>query len=198
MSWGTKRPDWTIEYQDNFGNHSTIEIRRWEENAKEIAFTDDCDLVWGHPLEESKWREFVELLERVKNKEISEGSFEYESSGDRHRLNFGIVPREDEYNAYRSDILRFRSDCSHPSRLEGTEGETYGCHICFNIPIKVVLDDLIKKLNSDTPEWCPEPTQNPLKANKIGCSTVSLPFSVSYQRNTVSLQKYVRLNRINE
>ena len=152
MSWGIQRPDWVIEYNDKFGNRSSIEIRRGEENAKEIAFTDDFDCEWGHALEESKWKEFVELLEQVKNKEITDGSFEYESDGDRHRLNFVMVSKKDEYNAYRSDILRFRSDCSYVSRLEGTEGETYGCDICFDIPIKIVLDDLIKKLNSDTPE----------------------------------------------
>lgn len=152
MSFETKKPDWIIEYNDKFDNRSSIEIRRWEENAKEIVFTDDFDFEWGHRLEKSKWKEFIELLERVKNKEITEGSFEYESSGDRHRLNFRIVLREDEYNAYRSDILRFRSDCSYTSQLEGTEGETYGCDICFAIPIKVVLDNLIEKLNLDTPE----------------------------------------------
>jgi hypothetical protein len=152
MSFGTKRPDWVIAYQDKFGNRSFIEIRRWEENVKEIAFTDDCDLEWGHALEEKKWKEFAEILEKVKNKEISEGKFEYQCEGDRHRLNFKLVPRKDEYNVYRSDILRFRSDCSYTSQFEGTEGEIYSCDIGFDIPIKVVLDDLIKKLHSDTPE----------------------------------------------
>lgn len=152
MSYGKQRPDWVITYDDKFGNRSSIEICRHEENAREIAFMNDFDLEWGHALGESKWKEFGELLQRIKNKEIGAGSFEYETTGERHRLNFKTVSEKDEYNAYRSDILRFRSDCFYVSELEGTKGKTYSCDICFDIPIKRVLDDLIEKLNSDTPD----------------------------------------------
>lgn len=152
MSWGTKRPDWLIEYKDKFGNRYYIEIRFWENNAKEIAFTDYMDLEWGHTLTEDKWQEFIKILEDVGNGNLTEGSFLYDFDGDNHCLEYKLVSRKDEYNAFRSNILRFRSICTYVSTLEGSIGKTFDCDISFDIPLKVVAGDLIKALKSDQPQ----------------------------------------------
>jgi hypothetical protein len=161
MSFGIKRPDRVVEYQDKFKSRHTIEIRFWENNAKEITFCFDVDAEWGHTLVEEKWREFVEILKSVRDRETEAGKFEYEFDGDRHELEYRRVSKKDEYNYFKSDLLRFRSICSYTSQLEGTEGEVYDCEISFDIPTKI-LDDFIKSLESSeqqTPNWKAEVRQ---------------------------------------
>lgn len=155
MSWETKRPDRTVEYQDKFKNTFYIEIRHWENNSKEIAFTYDTDLDWGHRLEKSKWKEFVEILNKAERGEISAGMFNYESDGNHHQFVFRFVSRKDEYNAFKSHLLRFNSICSHPSAVSQLCRRIYPCDISFDIPL-FVIRELIESLEADTlqtPDW---------------------------------------------
>lgn len=154
MSYETKSADRIVEYKDKFKNVFFIEIRHGDNDSKEIAFTFDTDLEWGHPLEELKWKEFVEILKTVARGELADGTFNYRSDGD-HQLNFRFVSRKDEYNAFKSNLLRFNSTCSHPAEHSDLPEVNYPCAVSFDIPLKIV-GELIKSLehsSSQVPNW---------------------------------------------